>query len=329
MFVIGQPEETLCKRDNVSFMFARKLSFSRTLTFSFCSFNMAVQPFVWCQRPLAGAAPQAQQAPPATPKAPLVVSIAPYDVASIRMHPSSYRSSMHVTTDNGSLSAENATLQFLIRFAYFLPRKLLVGGPAWIGDRTFDIKAKTDSVSFIDRGQLSEKQRELYNTQKQIPLQKLLEDRFQLKTHHEDRAMHFYGIVLAKGGIRMKPSGEKSDLEEFTKAHVQDSVVPGIPGIRVMGRGRIVAVRTTLDQLAQYLTAENWGDVDQPVLNKTGLTGEYDFTLEWTPSSSQDDTASDSSLFTAIQEQLGLKLESQKGPVEVTVVDHAELPSEN
>jgi uncharacterized protein (TIGR03435 family) len=245
------------------------------------------------------------------------------------MHPSSYRTSMRVTTDNGNLSAENATLQFLIRFAYFLPRKLLVGGPAWIGDKTFDIKAKTDSASFIDKKQLSEKQREFYNRQKQIPLQKLLEDRFQLKMHHEDRVMPFYGIVLTKGGTKMKPSSEKIDLEEFAKAHVQDSLVPGIPRIRVVGRGRIVAVRTTLDQLAQYLTAENWGDVDQPVLNKTGLTGEYDFTLEWTPSPGQDGTASDSSLFIAIQEQLGLKLQSQKGPVEVTVVDHAELPSEN
>jgi uncharacterized protein (TIGR03435 family) len=308
--------------DNFFGMSLKKVEFHQTMTL-LCGLVMAVQP-VWCQ----GAIAQIEQTQ-ATSSEKLAVSIAPYDVASIRMRPSDFSGIMHVTTDNGSLSAENVTLKFLIQFAYFLPRKLLVGGPSWIGAKAFDIKAKTDSASFIDRKLLSEKQRELYNTQKQIPLQKLLEDRFQLKMHHEDRVMPFYGIVLTKGGTKMKLSSEKSDLEEFAKAHANDNIVPGIRGIRVMGRGKIVAVRTTLDQLAQYLTTENWGDVDQPVLNKTGLTGEYDFTLEWTPSPSQDDRASDFSLFTAIQEQLGLKLESQKGPVEMTVVDHAELPSEN
>jgi len=290
----------------------------------FFGLTMAARP-VWCQHPLAPA--QTQQTP-ATTQTPIAVSVAPYDVASIRMYPSMYFGGMHVGVANGSLSAEDATLKLLLRVAYDLPEKLLVGGPTWINEKTFDIKAKTDGVAPIDQAQLSDAQREAYNTRKLIPFQKLLTDRFQLKTHREDRVMPFYAIVAAKGGIKMKPSDENSDVKQLGQSGPTNSGVQGAPGIRVRGRGKIVAVRTTVEQLARYMTFARSDDIDRPVLNKTGLSGEYDFTLEWTPGIAPDD-ADSPSLFTAIQEQLGLKLEPQKGPVEVMVIDHAELPSEN
>ncbi len=267
------------------------------------------------------------KAAPATASDKLSISVAPYDVASIRMHPSSYQGSMHITTGNGSMAAENATLRFLIRFAYDLPEKMLAGGPAWIDEKTFDVKAKTDDIADIDRKQLSAEQYKIYMAQKQVPLQKLLEDRFQLKVHHEDRELPFYALVVTKGGLKIKPSGEKSDLKQA--AGVGYGGLYDAPGLRVTGKGEIVSVKVTLDQLAKYLTGKLYGDVDRPVLNKTGLTGEYDFKLEWTPGSTLTDESSALSLFTALQEQLGLKLVPQKGPVEVMVIDSAELPSEN
>jgi uncharacterized protein (TIGR03435 family) len=267
------------------------------------------------------------KAAPATASDKLSISVAPYDVASIRMHPSSYLGGMHITTGNGSMSAENATLRFLIRFAYDLPEKLLAGGPAWIDKQTFDIKAKTDNIADFDRKQLSAEQYKNYMALKQLPLQKLLEDRFQLKVHREDKELPFYALVATKGGIKIKPSDEKSDLKQATG--VGYGGLYDAPGLRVTGKGEVVAVRVTLDQLAKYLTGKLYGELDRPVLNKTGLTGEYDFKLEWNPGSTLADDSSALSLFTAIQEQLGLKLVPQKGPVEVMVIDSAELPSEN
>jgi uncharacterized protein (TIGR03435 family) len=249
------------------------------------------------------------------------------------MYPSSYKGNGRLQVTNGNLLADNVTLKLIIRVVYDLPERLLVGGPAWINEKTFDIKAKTDGVAPINAAQLSDEQREAYDSQKWIPARKLLEDRFQLKMHREDRILPFYAIVAAKSGVKMKPSDEKSDRSQLPpndlRAHI--SGVQGIPGMKVAGLGKIVAVKVTLDQLAKYLTSARVSGldaIDRSVQNKTGLTGEYDFTLEWTPGIAPDD-ADAPSLFTAIQEQLGLKLEPQKGPVEVMAIDHVELPSEN
>lgn len=251
------------------------------------------------------------------------------------MYPSSYKGNGRLQVTNGNLLAENLTLKQIIRFAYDLPERELVGGPAWINEKTFDIKAKTDRVAAIDEAQLSEEQREAYDSQKLIPLQKLLENRFQLKVIREDRVLPFYAIVAAKGGIKIKPSDENSDRKQLPPNSFAAGLGNGgirTPGIRVAGQGKLVAIKVMLDQLARFLTAMRSGGapaVDRPVLNKTGLVGEYDFTLEFTPGAGADSGDSVPGLFTAIQEQLGLKLEPQKGPLEVTVIDHVELPSEN
>jgi uncharacterized protein (TIGR03435 family) len=251
----------------------------------FWSLAVGAQP-VWGQQ--SGAIEQTQQAS-VSAQAPVGVSVAAYDVASIRMYPSSYKGNGHLQVGNGSMLAENLTLKQIVRFAYDLPERQLVGGPAWINEKTFDIKAKTDRAAAIDGAQLSEEQRETYESQKLIPLQKLLEDRFQLKVTREDRVLPFYAIVAAKGGIKMKPSDESSDRKQLPANSFRGGLGNGgirTPGIRVAGQGKLVAIKVTLDELARFLTAMRFSGapaVERPVLNKTGSTGEYDFTLEFAP----------------------------------------------
>jgi uncharacterized protein (TIGR03435 family) len=184
----------------------------------------------------------------------------------------------------------------------------------------------------IDPAKLPAEERQVYEQAERLaPFQKLLADRFQLKLHHEDRVMPIFALVVTKSGIKAKASNEESDRGKLDPMDMRSGIVGfvGVPGLRVIGKGRVVAIKVTFDQLAKFFTGGAFGEIDRPVVNQTGLTGEYDFTLDWTPGSIQGNDDSSPYLFTAIQEQLGLKLEPQKGPVDVTVIDHAELPSEN
>ena len=143
-------------------------------------------------------------------------------------------------------------------------------------------------------------------------LQSLLEERFGLQLHREEKELPGYALVVAKTGPKMKENTDAESRGSFR-----------------MTRGRISAQKATMapfaDRLSQF--------VDLPVVDKTDLKGSYDFTLEWTPEESQPastDSPSGPSVFTALQEQLGLRLQSQKLAVGIIVVDHAErVPTEN
>jgi uncharacterized protein (TIGR03435 family) len=142
--------------------------------------------------------------------------------------------------------------------------------------------------------------------------QRLLEERFQLKVHRETRELPIYALVVGKNGPKFKPSAAAGEA--------------GVSQGAVQGKYRVTAHKMPMFVLASML--EN--QMDRIVLDKTGLEGNFDFQLEW----AQDLNAnaadvSASSVFPAVQEQLGLKLESAKGPVEVIVIDHAEKASEN
>jgi len=131
-------------------------------------------------------------------------------------------------------------------------------------------------------------------------MQTLLADRFQLKVHCETKEMPVYALVVAgKGGSKLKQSAAGRTTQ-------------------------IVTAKGCIEQLVTQLS----GTLGQPVLDKTGLTGEYDYELEWAPENAAAEVDTPG-IFTALQEQLGLKLESQKAPVEVLAIDHAEKPSEN
>lgn len=219
------------------------------------------------------------------------------------------------------LSVKNMPVQMLVREAFGFEDDRILGEPGWVKMDRFDIEAK---VAASDAPKLQK----LTRDQRSLMLRPLLEDRFNLKFHYETKVLPFYALVIARGGLKMK---------EFEP--------PGNPatnGLRYTGRGRLESQGTQIEFLSHVLSQQ----IGRTVLDKTGLTGKYDFTLEWEPddappmagsveggrSRNDNGRPPDSgrpSLFTALQEQLGLKLESEKGPISVIVIDHIEAPSPN
>ena len=148
-------------------------------------------------------------------------------------------------------------------------------------------------------------------------LKKLLAERFQLVVHKETRELPVYALVLAKGGVKMQPNTSPD----------------GSPQNMMTNRASFRATRASLDSIAKALGSIT----SRPVHDETGLKEYWDFKLEWTPDAAaaapdaveRPAEAAGPTLFTALQEQMGLKLESRKGPVEIVVIDRAEHPSEN
>jgi uncharacterized protein (TIGR03435 family) len=201
----------------------------------------------------------------------------------------------------GGFSARNLSVNTLIQAAYDLKQWQIVGGPGWVATDHYDIEAKAEgNPGFKEKLEM---------------FRPLLADRFQLKFHRETRRMPIYSLTPGKNGPKL----------QATTAGIRGYIRPG----RGLIEGKAVSMRTLADLLG--------GSLGQPVTDATGLAGGFDVRLEWTPTEGELDynfdgrpvDANGSSIFTAIQEQLGLKLEPGKGPVEVLVVDHVERPSAN
>lgn len=197
----------------------------------------------------------------------------------------------------------SVNLRKVVLNAYGIPddREYALIGPDWLGTERFDIDATyspdTPAPKLIEM------------------LQNMLKERFQLALHRETRQLPMYSLVVAKGGL---------------KIHAVDE--SGERGRTVGGPGRLEANKITMQKFADLIARQ----AGLPVTNATGLQGVFDFTLEWSPSagmridSGAPSTSEGASIFTAIQEQLGLKLESGKGPVEVLVIDKIEkVPTAN
>ena len=243
-----------------------------------------------------------------------------FEVTTVKLNKSG-NSGSHSNLDNGRFTASNILLKKLIQYqAYGIPEPRIVGGPKWLSSERFDIEAKADS-STVDRLRtLGRDQRRL---QTQAMFQQLLADRFKLAVHWETRELPVYALVVAKNGPHVHEAKEL-DGNSHTSAST----------------GQFTARGVTMADMARTLTQELSGELGRVVIDKTGIAGQYDVVLKWTPdsgtastSSGADSTAlpvdSGPSIFTAIQEQLGLRLESTKGPVQVLVIDHVEMPSEN
>jgi bla regulator protein blaR1 len=211
----------------------------------------------------------------------------------------------------GELQIGGGTLRKIVEMAYDLRTFQILGGPAWVDADRYDISAKND-LALKGLGQ------EQRGTEMRRRLQTLLADRFQLKVHRETREWAEYSLVVAKGGTRLKEPDA--------------GVGAGINS----GCGVMKGTRTTMSNLAMVLSRL----MERPVLDGTGLRGIYDFEMNYTPESAcgsrqpegggNSETLIDRpSIFTAIQEQLGLRLESIKGPVEVIVIDSVEKPEPN
>jgi len=200
----------------------------------------------------------------------------------------------------GRLTATNITVRELIRLAYGMMDYQIGRAPGWIDSERFDIAAK----SVTSRTNGLEDAKSL--------ARELLSDRFQLSTHREAKQMPVYFLLVAKGGPKLTNHDDSA------------------PKIR-KGCGRLVGRRVTANAIATMLSRQ----LDHEVRNRTGLSGEYDVQLDFTPDSgpclvaASTDPSGLPSIHTALQEQLGLKLESGKGRVDLLIIDRIERPSEN
>ena len=204
----------------------------------------------------------------------------------------------NVDVSRGRVTATNASLRTLVRSAYDIQNFQFAGGPVWLDSDAFDIAATTGDGADISHDQY------------RALLRGMLADRFRLKVHWETRQSDVYALVIAKNGSKLKEDtdpAKESGLNTNKTAH----------------EGRIVATNAPMLYLSNRLSNQ----LSHPVIDKTGLQGKYDWTLVWDPDPGPDSTTP--SLFTAVQEQLGLKLDPQKGPVETLVIDSVARPSEN
>ena len=246
------------------------------------------------------------------------------DVATIRQSGPTQEHGLRVGVvsppHNSTLQITNFTIKSLIQVAYGFGMPISGSGPDWLTDRYYNVQAKSDPAADEKLAKLPDDQARL---EKQHMLQVLLADRFGLKTHLETRESSIYELVVAKGGPKLQP----------TTAPVDDQGQPipnAAPAADVQARGgqhglEFDAKSFTMKAIAGLLTSQ----VEAPVIDKTGLTGAFNFTLQIGREWSANDPESYPSIFTAIQEQLGLKLDSTKEAVPNLIIDHIQLPSEN
>jgi uncharacterized protein (TIGR03435 family) len=206
-------------------------------------------------------------------------------------------------------------IKLLIGSAYNLPfgsERRILGAPAWLESDQYEIRATIENSLYTAMQKMSPaQQREQVNLMEQS----LLADRFKLKVHFETREMPIYALVIAKGGPKLTPAkdGERSMLSALH------------------GSDQGSEMNATAVTIARFAQSPIWGRGGRLVVDQTGLTGTYDFTLKWMPDglANPNADADTPSVFTAIQEQLGLRMVPSKAQVEVIVIDHIEKPSEN
>jgi uncharacterized protein (TIGR03435 family) len=243
----------------------------------------------------------------------------------------------------GRLVVTNMPIKAFMTFAYNVQQFQISGEPKWFDSERYDIEAKPDSAKAAKLDKLPKEQR---GDEIRHMMQALLAERFHLSLHRQTKDLPVYALVVAKGG----PKLQKSTFVPPDKPGALPPPKPGGPppkgSLFMQGPGQVTSTGSELPMLVNILSHA----VNRIVIDKTGLTGRYDFTLKWTPDQPSPQAfgagqrpgpgpmgndappppdPNGPSLFTALQEQLGLKLESQKGPVEILVIDHVEKPSEN
>jgi uncharacterized protein (TIGR03435 family) len=246
------------------------------------------------------------QSPPSRPK------FDAFEVATVKPVEPDAKSGRFIVMQGTNRFVEKAyTLKLLIAAAYDLNPRTISGGPPWVSSDHYDIVAVTP-------GEV----RPTHDEQMSM-LRSLLADRFKLTFHREQKVFSIYSLELAKSGPKLKPSA----------SHPDEPAVVG-PGVvypqRVVLPGRNATMESFVSLLQRAI-------LDRPVVDKTGLTGRYDFDLEWAPDETQfggdlppaSAAATSPPLFEAIQQQLGLRLEATRGPVAALVVDTVERPSAN
>jgi uncharacterized protein (TIGR03435 family) len=220
-----------------------------------------------------------------------------FEVASVKPSPQGAGGARISALPGGqTFVVRNVPVKIIFMFAHELPPRQVSGGPDWLDTENYDIDAKAALPS--SRADLL------------VMFQNLLADRFKLQFHRETKDVPVYALTVDRAGSKMKLNESEDDFK--------------IP-IGTRGRGRANGTRVPMSYLCFYLSRQ----LDRNVIDKTGLDKFYDFTLEWTPEPQRAADPVGRTIFTAVREQLGLKLESQKGPVEFYIIDHAEKPSVN
>jgi uncharacterized protein (TIGR03435 family) len=247
-------------------------------------------------------------------------SLPSFEVASIR--PSDPDSQLKIDfAAGGRLIVTHATLRFLIKIAYDISDDQIAGGPGWMNSARFDVQGKPAVATAGDPQTMTKDQILLFHEPIRLRLQRLLADRFQLELRKESKPMPIFALVTAKNGPKMKRDSETGDAEMTTGS----------------GRGILTAKRADMASLARFLSE---GQTGRPVVDMTGLTGKFDFRLEWTPDPSLNGPMAPNvqqpvadpggiSIFTALQQQLGLRLDPRTGTSDYVVVTRAEMPSAN
>jgi uncharacterized protein (TIGR03435 family) len=257
-----------------------------------------------------------------------------FEVASVRTNKSAAGPSMiSKIQEGGRWTFTNVPLHVLVRTAYRVPDFLTVGAPDWIRSERYDIMAKASGD--LRPGSPGAPPAHV------LMLRFLLEERFRLKVHTETQEASIYALVVNRsdGSLGDALIRSSDDCEAIVAAEKRGERKPAAPGERPVcgvtaGPGRIAGGNTSLDQLAAMLE----GPTNRRVINRTSLTGTFSFVVTWTPDQFRGVTAAPiingqqidpdgPSLMTAIREQLGLKLEASKGPVDVLVIDSVSRPT--
>ena len=225
-----------------------------------------------------------------------------FEVVSVKPNTNGISNAIPPSRSNGSFSASNVALKSVIANAYEMRIFQIIGGPDWLTRERFDI---------IARGREGTP-----DGLRPAMLRTLLAERFKLVAHVETREQQVYSLTLLRGDGRLGPQ-----LKPTAPASGSSS---GFPSASVSNGTARINGRVSMDGFAIMLTGSVF---NQRVINRTGLNGEFDLDLRFTPDSSPAPAPEFPSIFTAVQEQLGLKLEASRGPVEVLVIDSVERPT--
>lgn len=246
-----------------------------------------------------------------------------FDVASIRENEASADHSVHVAVKNpphaSQFEVTNFTMKSLIQMGYGFGSPIS-DGPAWLSERYFSVQAKSDAATDERLAKLTDEQARL---EKQHMVQMLLVDRMGLKGHWETKETAVYALEIAKNGPKLEET--KGDLSD--PDHPASGNTPGTDVKATGGRHGLefVAQGSSTKAIAAMLVSQ----LNMPVVDRTGLTGSYKFTLHFGREWSANDPEGWPDIFTAVQEQLGLKLESTKSAIPILIIDHIAPPSAN
>jgi uncharacterized protein (TIGR03435 family) len=225
-----------------------------------------------------------------------------FEVASVKPNTSGSQNSNMQLHPGGRVTGTNVALGGLLRTVFNLQPHQLVNAPEWIDTARFDIEAKPDREISTREDALAPELLAM--------LRNLFAERFKLMAHREMRDTSVYALVTARTDGTLGPQMQRSQVDcEAVRCRISTNT------------GRIVGTGTTISELMRRLSPT----LGRPLVDRTGLSGAFDLELKWSPDQTADTVGP--SIFTAIQEQLGLKLESQRAPIEVLVIDRLERPT--